>query len=344
MSTMTAATWVAPDEVRVEEVPVPEVPPGWALVEVAYNGICGTDLAILHGAHPRARTGLIPGHEVAGRVVRQAATGPRDGALVVVEPLISCGRCLACRSGAPHVCRELGLFGIDRPGAMARYVALPSDRLHEVPSHVPPRFAALVEPLAVAVHAVGLSALVPGDVVALSGAGPVGVLTGLVALHAGAARVLVVEPNPWRLAAAAGLGLTAVPEGTTLTDAALEATGGEGADVYLECSGHPATTPSVTSATRVRGRVVVVGVHKQPAVLDLRDVSFKELTLVGARVYTTVDVRRAVQLVAEGTLGLERLATRAFALTDVAAAFRAAAAGDDVLKVLVTPDPAMADA
>lgn len=146
---MPAAQWVDTDTITVAEVPTPQIPDGWALVEVAYNGICGTDLAILHGKHPRAQHGLIPGHELSGRVVVAGDGGPGVGALVAAEPLITCGKCRACRTGSSHVCRNLGLYGIDTPGALARYVALPPQVLHEVPGDVDPKLAALVEPLAV---------------------------------------------------------------------------------------------------------------------------------------------------------------------------------------------------
>lgn len=343
-ATMSAVVWTGPDAVEVREVPLPEVPDGWVLVRVAYNGICGTDLAIVHGAHPRARHGLVPGHELSGWVERAGASGPGVGELVVARPLISCGTCRACASGSPHVCRELGLYGIDTPGAMADYVALPPEVLHPVPATVDARTAALAEPLAVAVHAVALSGLVPGDTVGVLGAGPIGILTALVARHAGAARVVLAEPSAWRRSVAADLGLDVVPEGGTLTGSVRDVTGGEGADVVFDSAGHPAVAPELTTATRVLGRIVVVGVHKQPAPIDLRDVCFKEQTLLGVRVYTTEDVDRAIELLASGALGLDRFPTRAFALTDAAAAVEAAAAGTGCLKVLTTPLDGKADA
>lgn len=341
---MTAAVWTGTDEVDVRETAVPEVPEGWALVRVAYNGICGTDLAIYHGKHPRAQHGLVPGHEMSGWVERAGATGPAQGALVVVEPLISCGECLACRSGAAHVCNRLGLYGIDTAGGMATYVALPPQTLHEVPAHVDPRTAALAEPVAVAVHAVALSGMAQGDTVAVFGAGPIGLLTALVARHEGAGRVVLAEPSPWRRSVAQDMGFDVVPEGSTMTEVLAELTGGEGADVTFDSAGHPAVAAELTAATRVLGRIVVVGVYKEPTAIDLRDVCFKEQSIVGVRVYTTADVTRAIELIASGDLGLERFPTTVFDLADVTAAFAAATSGQDALKVMVTPLPGKADA
>lgn len=334
-TTMPAAVWQGPDAITVQQVPVPQVSAEWALIEVEYTGICGTDLSILHGTHPRARTGLVPGHEIVGTVADAGTTGFAAGDRVVAEPLVSCGHCLACRSGSTHVCRDLRLFGIDAPGSLARYVALPASALHVVPAGVPARLAALVEPLAVAVHAVARSGLATGDTVAVLGGGPIGVLTALVAQHAGARRVVVAEPRTWRREVIAGLGLDVVPDGTDAAAHVASLTGGEGADVTFDAAGHPAVAAQLPALTRVLGRIVIVGVHKQPAPVDLQAVCFKEQTLVGVRVYTRDDVAQAVRLVASGALGLERLPVAEFALDDVAAAFESAAAGQDNLKVLV---------
>ena len=344
MTTMRAAVWTATDDVRVQEVALPEVPEGWALVRIAYNGICGTDLSILHGKHPRAQAPLVMGHEMSGWVERAGATGPSEGALVTVEPLISCGECKACRDGHAHVCRRLGLYGIDAPGGMAQYVALPPEVLHEVPAGVDPRTATLAEPLAVAVHALNLSGMERGDTVAVFGAGPIGVLTAMVARQEGAGQVVITEPSPWRREVAAGLGFTVVPEGSTMTETLAPLTGGEGADTTFDSAAHPSVAAELAAVTRVLGRIVVVGVYKQPTPLDLQAICFKEQSLVGVRVYTSADMTRAIELIASGALGLERFPTKAFDLADVSAAFEAATSGQDCLKVLVTPLDGEADA
>ncbi|PFG36573.1 2-desacetyl-2-hydroxyethyl bacteriochlorophyllide A dehydrogenase [Flavimobilis soli] len=344
MTTMKAAVWTATDTAEVQDLPLPEVPDGWALVRVAYNGICGTDLSIYHGKHPRAQHGLVPGHEMSGWIEQPGDSGLDVGQLVVVEPLISCGECRACTTGSAHVCNALGLYGIDAPGGMAPYVALPPRVLHAVPASVDPRTAALAEPLAVAVHAVDLSGMERGDTVAVFGAGPIGLLTALVARHEGAGRVVVTEPSAWRREVAAGMGFDVVPEGTTMTEHLAQLTGGEGADTTFDSAAHPSVAAELTAATRVLGRIVIVGVYKQPTPLDLQAVCFKEQSLQGVRVYTTADVVRAIELIASGELGLERFPTRAYPLDQVNEAFDAATTGADALKVLVTPLTDGADA
>lgn len=343
MTSMSAAVWAGADDVSVQSLPMPDVPQGWALVRVAFNGICGTDLSIYHGLHPRARPPLIMGHELSGWVEQAGATGPRTGTLVTAEPLIRCGECRACQEGHSHVCRRLGLFGIDAPGGLASYVSLPPQVLHEVPEGVDPRVAALAEPLAVAVHAVRLSRLKPGETVAVYGAGPIGVLTALVARHEGAGTVVVTEPSGWRRQVAQDLGLTVVPEGSDMALALGPLTGGEGADVTFDTAAHPSVAANLAATSRVLGRIIVVGVYKKPTSIDLQAVCFKEQTLTGVRVYTSADVRRAIELIATGALQLDQFPTKAFALSDVGEALAAATSGQDCLKVLVTPLDRQAD-
>jgi len=213
-----------------------------------------------------------------------------------------------------------------------------------VPAGVDPRTASLAEPLAVAVHAVDLAQVRPDDVVAVYGAGPIGVLTALVARHAGARAVVVTEPSAWRRQVAADLGLTVVPEGSTMARTLAPFTDGEGADVTFDTAAHPSVAAELAATTRVLGRVVVVGVYKQPAAIDLQAICFKEQSLLGVRVYTPADVTRAIDLIATGALGLDRFPTKAFALADVGAAFDAATSGQDCLKVLLTPLDGKADA
>ena len=344
MNSMKAAVWTATDRVEVTDVPMPKVPEGWALVKIAYNGICGTDLAILHGKHPRAIAPLIMGHEISGWIEQAGATGPGAGTLVVAEPLISCGECRSCKNGLAHVCRSLGLFGIDSPGGMAQYVALPPEVLHAVPDGVDARTATLAEPLAVAVHAVQRSGMEAGSTVAVYGAGPIGILTALVARHGGAAAVVITEPSPWRREVAAHLGFTVVPAGSTMAQTLEHLTDGEGADITFDSAAHRSVAAELTAVTRVHGRIVVVGVYKQPTALDLQAVCFKEQTIVGVRVYTSLDITSAIELIASGALGLDRFPTKSFDLADVAAAFDAATSGQECLKVLLTPLDGKADA
>jgi len=170
---MQALVWAGGTTVAVEGRPRPETRDGQVVVDVAYCGLCGTDLHICAGEHPRARPGTVLGHELSGRL--HHGTGElAAGTKVVVDPLVSCGRCRPCRGGRPHTCANLRLLGIDAPGGAAEQVAVAADRVIPVPDDADLRRLAFAEPLAVAVRAVRRSGLAIGEEVAVAGAGPIG--------------------------------------------------------------------------------------------------------------------------------------------------------------------------
>lgn len=338
---MTAAVYTGPESIEIRRVSVPEVPAGWSLLRSELTGLCGSDFSILHGTHPRAQAPLIMGHEITGMVAVATEGGPAVGTRVAVEPLITCGTCHPCRTGHRHVCRKLGLYGIDVPGSLAEYVAVPNEVLLPFAAGVSARDAALAEPLAVAVHAVSRSGISAGDRVLVYGAGPIGILVALVARAAGAGEVWISEPSAARAAVARDLGFTTVAPGADSIAEILELTDGDGADLVFDSAAHPSVAPLLTRAIRVRGTIVLVGVYKKPVEVDLQAVSFAENTLVGIRVYTREDMARAVALIENDELGLGRIPVTVFALEDTAAAFETAMAATGDLKVLVSADPSL---
>lgn len=336
MSLMNAVIWAGKEQVSVNQVPVPEPSNDELLIRVGYNGICGTDLSIYKGTHPRAKTGLIPGHEIVG--VSASKDDPHCGETVVVEPLIECGQCGPCLSGFGYVCDHLGLYGIDQPGAMAEYVVVPKDRVLYVPNSVKLRDAALVEPLAVAVHAVRLSEIQGGENVAIFGAGPIGILTALTARAKGAASITIVEVNPWRATEAEKMGFTVKSSADDMARYIRAINNDQLADIVFDAAGHPAVSPCLTDVVRVKGRIVIVGVYKAPAPVNLQAVCFKELEVVGVRVYSRSDFEEAINLLTSGNINLEQFTVAEFGLDRADEAFAAAAAGDGHFKVLVAPN------
>lgn len=335
---MRAAVLVAPERIEIQQVERPLPPDGWSLVRVEYTGLCGTDFSILHGTHPRALPPLIMGHEITGVVEVSTDGGPKPGTRVVVEPLISCGECGPCRRGEAHVCRRLGLYGIDLAGSLAEYVTLPNSVLIPVPSTVPALHAALTEPLAVAVHAVARSGMRTGDRVVVFGAGPIGTLTALVARHDGAGEVIIIEPSAERSAFAASLGFTVIPPDADALAEISKLTYDEGADLVFDTAAHPSVAALLPSATRVRGTIVLVGVYKKPAEVDLQAITFAEHTVIGVRVYTRADMERAAQLVTDDVLDLGRFPVKVFSLEEASAGFDTAASAGAALKVLISSE------
>ena len=337
MGKMTAVFFAGKGKLEVGQTELPEIGPEQALINVKYAGICGTDLSILTGKHPRAKPPLIMGHEFSGRIhaVNSAGTGLQAGDRVVAEPLISCGTCFACRSGYAYVCQNLGLYGIDAPGAFAEYVAIPVEKIFKVPESVDDMLAALIEPLAVAVHAVRLSRVKMGDTVCVLGAGPIGLLTAIVARQAGAQQVLICEKEPMRIEIARQFGLSVVDVNSEKPVAVVEeATSGRGADVVFEVAGAPATVLLTTKLCRVKGEIVQVACPKEPRAIDIVDISFKELTITGIRVYAPFDFERAIQIASNSGIDFKPLLSSPYPFEDAQKAFDLAAQGSAVMRVI----------
>jgi|SRR5581483_3909195 len=283
---------------------------GEVRLDVAYCGICGTDVHIAHGAMDhRVRRPQVVGHEMSGTVAEVGAgvEGFAVGDPVVVRPLDTRDTTPADR-GFSHIGRNLKFLGIDTPGAFQSSWTVPAFTLHHLPTGVDLRLAALTEPLAVACHDVRRADLAPGETAVVLGAGPIGLLIALVARAAGA-RVLLSEVNAARVEFARSLGF-AVATPDAVGAQVRELTGDAGADVVFEVSGAAPAVLAMTELAAIRGRLVIVAIHPEPQPVKLFDFFWKELELRGARVYEPEDYERAIALLAAGELPLERLITR----------------------------------
>ncbi len=312
--------------------------PGEVRLDVAFCGICGTDLHIFQGhMDQRVHIPQAIGHEMSGWVAElgQGVSGWQVGERVVVRPLAACGECAACQRGHRHICYRLKFLGIDTPGAFQTSWTVPADTLHRIPDGLPLDTAALIEPLAVACHDVRRGEVQPGEHVVVIGGGPIGMLVALVARQAGA-QVLVSEVNPARLALARELGLDAVhPQEADLPALVQERTGGAGADAVFEVSGSQAGAAIMTLLARARGRLVVVAIFAFKPQVDLHRFFWRELSLVGARVYEPQDFDQAIDLAARGVLPLERLISARWPLGGLQSAFEQIESGADLMKVLI---------
>lgn len=335
---MLAARYLGPDKLETSEVPIPTLSKEEALIRVEACGFCGSDLGIVAGVHPRARGPLTLGHEFCGTIHK--LYGDRDGFevgdRVTAFPLISCGECFACRSGHSHVCKTLKLFGFDADGAMAEFVRVPIGSLLKLPRTMPPSIGAVIEPLAVAVHGVSMAPKQEVKTIAVLGAGPIGLLTALVASLQSRVTVYISDIQPSRLELAQELGLSACAAGRGLHEQIMRMSNGEGADLVYECAGAPSSAADMTALLRPRGTVVNLGVFKTPVKVDLQAVNFKELTLIGSRVYTREDFKTAISM-AEA-LPIQRVITHSFSLSEVQAAFECFRRGSGVCKVLILPN------
>ena len=311
--------------------------PGEAQLRVAYVGLCGTDLHILHGnMDARVEKPLVFGHEMSGTIaaIGDGVDGWSVGDAVTVMPLAWDGTCPACLAGNSHICQNLDFIGIDSPGALQALWNVPASTLVALPAQIALDAAALVEPVAVAVHDVRRSELVAGEKAVVIGGGPIGVLIATVARAFGA-EVAVIELDPRRRAQIASLGFDTLDPREVDQVAWVEAwTGGAGADVVFEVSGAAAAVLGATALAKVRGTIVVVAIHPTPREIDLQRVFWRELRILGARVYQRTDFERAVELIADGTIPSELLITAIVPLAETRAAFDELEAGR-AMKVLV---------
>jgi len=279
-----AARFYDQKDIRLEDVPVPRVKaPDDVLVQVAWCGICGTDLheyvvgPIVTPVRPHPLTGAtLPqtlGHEFSARVVEVGAdvVGVRVGDRVAVMPAIVCGRCHYCRRGLGHLCLKFACTGLSaETGGLAQFAVLKDYQVSALPNTVSDVDGAVVEPASVAAYGIDRAGVRGGDVVLITGAGPIGILSALYANAVGAATVVIAEPNPNRadLARAIDVGPVLDPSQEDFSDVIAELTDGVGVDVVAECSGSTPGLSTALTSVRRRGAIVQTGLHTKPATLD----------------------------------------------------------------------------
>lgn len=338
---MKAGVYLGKDSIQVQDWPEPKLEAGEVLVRVRLAGICGTDMLIHSGRHPRVVAPRVLGHEIFGTVAKAASPAGSvwaPGARVAVYPLISCGRCVPCTEGNAYVCEKLGLIGIDTDGGIAEMVKARSDQLFAVPDTVSDKQAALIEPLAVAVHAIRRSGFRPGDLTLVMGGGPIGNLIAQVLQASGARAVVLAEVKDIRRELAARLGFpTFNPAQETAREALLRITGEAVADRVFEATGAPAAIPDAIDACRIRGEITWVGLPKTPPEVDVLRLVFKEIKTTGVRVYRPVDYTAAISLLARRAVDVEPLITDTLSLDDVALGFEQMHDADKSLKILFSP-------
>jgi (R,R)-butanediol dehydrogenase/meso-butanediol dehydrogenase/diacetyl reductase len=323
---MKALRYHARGKVVVDEVDPPEPADGWTIVAPTWGGICGTDLKqYRYGPigmpiepHPLsgAKLPLTLGHEFAGVVRSTSSPGNRIavGQRVVVDPAVKCGACWYCRHGKYMLCQNGAILGISAHGGLAEEVAVPDYSLHALPDELTDEEGALVEPVAVSVHAVRRFRLAVGETVCIVGGGVIGLCIMLVARASGAHTVGVVEPLPERRDLAVGLGadFAVAPDEAGDLQGRYE---GIGADVGVDCVGSGATLAMAIGATRRAGRVGLIGTHAVPAEVDVNAITGTEKELIGSVGYEG-DFPIAIRLMRDRRVDPTPLVTGRVALED----------------------------
>jgi (R,R)-butanediol dehydrogenase / meso-butanediol dehydrogenase / diacetyl reductase len=326
-------------QVPIEDVPDPDPGPCDIVLDVKACGICGSDLHTYLAAQ-LAEEGQIMGHEFSGEVVHVggAVEGIAVGDRVTGPPIQPCGACGACRDGRRHLCETWTTRSIayGLPGGFAERLRIPDATLGEnvfkLAETLTFEHGALVEPLAVGVHAVGRADPRPGDVAVVLGLGTIGLQVAQVLLARGLTQVIGADLSPLRRAVAEELGVTAV------SSAELAASGDQPIDVVFEATGAPALVQSAMELVRPAGTVVLIALYEQPAQIVPTLAVQKELAVRGSAIFTPAEFREAVELLASGKVRGEPLITHRLALEDLGAAFEAQLDKEAAIKVMVTAD------
>lgn len=328
---MKAARWHAAKDIRVEDIDEPQVTPGSVKIKVAWTGICGSDLhEYMAGPifvpvgedHPLShdKAPITMGHEYCGEVVElgEGVESIAVGDRVAIEPIFCCGECAPCRDGLYNLCEKLGFVGLSGgAGGFAAYSVVPARMVHKMPDALSMEQGALVEPAAVALHAVRVSTIKAGDTAAVFGAGPIGLLVVEALRAAGAAQVYVVEPSAERRAKAMDLGATRAldPTATDVVAEIREATG-SGVDVAFEVTGVPQVLAQVIDSTRHEGQSLIVSIWESEAAFQPNTIVLRERQIKGTIAYRNV-YPAVMDLMTRGYFQAENLVTKRIEIDEI---------------------------
>ncbi|WP_018758521.1 2,3-butanediol dehydrogenase [Paenibacillus terrigena] len=327
---MKALRWHGLKDLRVEHIEEPTALPGKVKIKVEWCGICGSDLHeytagpifIPEGA-PHPITGekapIVMGHEFSGQVVEigEGVSKVKVGDRVVVEPIYACGTCDACKSGYYNLCSTMGFLGLaGGGGGFSEYVAAEEYMVHKIPDSISYEQGALVEPSAVALHAVRQSKLKVGDKAVVFGAGPIGLLVIEALKASGAAEIYAVELSPERKQKAIELGAIVIdPKEYDVVEEIHKRTGG-GADVAYEVTGVPPVLTQALNSTRIGGELMIVSIFEKEASIKPNNIVMMERSIKGIIGYRNV-FPAVISLMAQGYFSAEKLVTKRIKLDEV---------------------------
>lgn len=328
---------------EIADVAVPQPTTGEVLVRVAACGICGSDVHGYDGSSGRRIPPIIMGHEASGVVARvgDGTEGLSEGDRVTFDSTVYCGECANCRVGNINLCDQREVLGVScgdyrRAGAFAEFVTVPARIVHRLPQNLAFQDAALLEAVAVALHAVSLAAVAPGSTALVIGAGTIGLLVQQALRVAGCSRVLVADPDRTRLSLSQKLGAT-----LTISDNAFEQIGqltnGIGVDLAVEAVGKTESVGTAIDCVRKGGTVVLVGNITPEVKIHLQKVVSRQLRLQGSCA-SAGEYPQAIELMSKGQIQVNSLISAVAPLTEGAQWFeRLYAREPNLMKVVLTP-------
>ena len=340
---MLQQVMTAPGEISFREVPMPEVHENDVLVRIRRIGVCGSDIHVYHGEHPFTSYPVTQGHEVAGEVVSYGKNvqGLHEGQKVTIQPQVFCGECYPCRHGKYNLCEHLKVMGFQTTGVASEYFAVDASKVTPLPDTMSFDEGAMIEPLAVAIHAVRRVGDVTGQKIAVLGAGPIGILVAQTAKGLGAASVMITDISDLRLkkATECGVDICVNTAQRDFGEALVEAFGPDKADVIYDCAGNDITMNQAIRCARKGSTIILVAVFAKMATVDLAVLNDHELDLNTTMMYRSEDYEEAIRLVQEGRVQLTPPISQHFAFTDYLEAYRFIDANrESTMKVIIDVD------
>ena len=341
---MLQQVMTAPGEIRFESVAVPRVGPGQVLVKVKRIGICGSDIHVYHGKHPYTKYPVTQGHEVSGRIAAlgEGVKGLRVGQKVTIEPQLTCGKCYPCTHGKYNLCESLKVMGFQTTGTASEYFAVDQSKITPLPEGMSFDEGAMIEPLAVTVHAAKRAGDVAGLRVCVLGCGPIGILLIQSLKAFGAAKVLATDVSDYRLELArrCGADVAVNTKSADFGQAMLEAFGPDKADIIYDCAGNDITMDQAIQNARKGSTIILVAVYAGLARCDLAKLNDSELDLNTTMMYRHEDYLDAIRLVEEGKIQLKPLMSKHFPFQEYLAAYQYIDSNrETTMKVIVDVDP-----
>ena len=338
---MVQAKLVSVEKIKLEKTSIPSPTSDEVLIQVKICGICGSDIHAYKGKHPFVHPPIVLGHEFSGMVceIGSGVKGISKGEKVTVEPNLVCGECYNCLHGRYNICLNLKVIGcVGYNGAFAEYIAVPKDKVIKLPQGISYHEAALIEPVAVAVHAVKRAEQRVGYRVIILGAGPIGLLVMQVAKVSGAKEVIVTDLLDYRLKKARDLGADRAINSSSedLVSLIQEDYGEEGIDLIYDCVGIEETVSQAIQIARKGTKILIVGVPEEKIGVNLAYVQDRELELWGSLMYVREDFTTAIELIHQGKVRVRPLITHHFTLEEIDKAFQKILnTKEEILKVLV---------
>lgn len=315
-----------PTSIEIREVNKPAAKEEEVLLEIKRIGICGSDIHAYYGKHPYINCPIVQGHEFSGKIIElgQGVSDFKIGDRVTVMPQLTCGHCYQCQQGDYHICDNLKVIGCQANGAAQEYLAVPQKLVIKLPDSIDYDFGAMVEPLAVGVHAVRRLSGTKDSKVLVLGAGTIGNLTAQAAKALGAEKVMIADISDVRLEIARKCGIDPVVNNTKqdLSKELKDKFGEVKADAIIECVGSGQTINQAIALARKGSEVIVVGVFGEKPVVDVGLIQDRELKIIGSLMYKKADYETAIDLIERKKVELEPLISRHFSLREYAEAYR----------------------